>query len=119
MDLPALAPGKRYTLPRPFGSADALLLARFAEQRAAQGQITAVISAEPADTQRLQDELAGTENRISVERRRYNEEVEIFRSYARSLIGGLFIKIRGIDWQRYDYFKAQEGAETAPKVKFD
>ncbi|MGV8824748.1 MAG: transcription-repair coupling factor, partial [Methylibium petroleiphilum] len=58
MDLPALAPGKRYTLPRPFGSADALLLARFAEQRAAQGQITAVISAEPADTQRLQDELA-------------------------------------------------------------
>ena len=58
MDLPALVPGKRYTLPRPIGSADALLLARFAEQRAAQRQITAIVSAEPADTQRLQDELA-------------------------------------------------------------
>lgn len=68
---------------------------------------------------RLQDELAGTENRIAVERKRYNEEAEVFRGYARSLIGGLFIKIRGIDWQKYDYFKAAEGAQTAPQVKFD
>lgn len=68
---------------------------------------------------RLQDELAGTENRIAVERKRYNEEAEVFRSYARSLIGGLFIKIRGIDWEKYDYFRAAEGAQTAPQVKFD
>ncbi len=68
---------------------------------------------------RLQDELAGTENRISVERNRYNEEVEVFRSYARSLMGGIFIKIRGIDWAKYEYFKAAEGAQTAPKVQFD
>ncbi|MBN2199496.1 MAG: LemA family protein [Candidatus Aminicenantes bacterium] len=68
---------------------------------------------------RLQDELAGTENRIAVERNRYNEEAEIFRSYSRSLIGGLFIKIRGIDWEKYDYFQAAEGAQTAPQVKFD
>ncbi len=68
---------------------------------------------------RLQDELAGTENRIAVERKRYNEEAEVFRGYARSLMGGLFIKIRGIDWEKYDYFKAAEGAQTAPQVKFN
>jgi len=58
MQLPALAPGKRFTLPRPPGSADALLLARFAEQETAAGRLTALISAEPADTQRLEQELA-------------------------------------------------------------
>ena len=58
MQLPALVPGKRYTLPRPLGSADALLLARFAQAQAAQGRLTAIVTAEPADTQRLEDELA-------------------------------------------------------------
>jgi len=57
MQLPALAPGKRFTLPRPLGSADALLLARFAQAQKAQGQLTAIVSAEPADTQRLEGEL--------------------------------------------------------------
>ncbi|HEY0821395.1 MAG TPA: transcription-repair coupling factor [Rhizobacter sp.] len=57
MQLPSLAPGKRFTLPRPFGSADALLLARFAQSRKAAGQITAIVTAEPADTQRLEGEL--------------------------------------------------------------
>ncbi|MDP9044341.1 MAG: transcription-repair coupling factor [Pseudomonadota bacterium] len=57
MQLPAIAPGKRYTLPRPVGSADALLLARFASERAAERQLTAIITAEPADTQRLEVEL--------------------------------------------------------------
>src|SRR5690349_17431563 len=58
MQIPAIAPGKRFTLPRPIGSADALLLARFAQAQAAQKKLTAVISAEPADTQRLEGELA-------------------------------------------------------------
>ncbi|HKX39993.1 MAG TPA: transcription-repair coupling factor, partial [Burkholderiaceae bacterium] len=58
MQLPVLVPGKRYTLPRPSGSADALLLARFAQAQAAQGKLTAIVTAEPADTQRLEDELA-------------------------------------------------------------
>lgn len=58
MHLPTIATGKRYTLPRPLGSADALLLARFAQQRAQHQQLLVVICAEPADTQRLQDELA-------------------------------------------------------------
>ncbi|MBE2245241.1 MAG: transcription-repair coupling factor, partial [Burkholderiaceae bacterium] len=58
MQLPTLAPGKRFTLPRPTGSADALLLARFAVQQAGTGRMTAIVSADPADTQRLEQELA-------------------------------------------------------------
>ena len=58
MQLPTIAPGKRFTLPRPLGSADALLLARFAQAQAGNKQLTAIVTAEPADTQRLQDELA-------------------------------------------------------------
>ena len=57
MQLPVIAAGKRYTLPRPTGSADALLLARFAEAQAAQKKITTIFTAEPADTQRLEAEL--------------------------------------------------------------
>jgi len=57
MQLPSLAPGQRYTLPRPPGAADALLIARLASERAAQGQLTLVVCAEPADSQRLADEL--------------------------------------------------------------
>jgi transcription-repair coupling factor (superfamily II helicase) len=57
MQLPSLAPGKRFTLPRPLGSADALLLARFAQAQKAAGRITAIVTAEPADTQRLEGEL--------------------------------------------------------------
>jgi len=57
MQLPAIAPGKRFTLPRPTGSADALLLARFAQAQAAAHKITAIVTAEPADTQRLEAEL--------------------------------------------------------------
>ena len=54
---PALTPGKRLALPRPPGSADAPLLARLAEREAAAGRLTLVVSAEPADTQRLEQEL--------------------------------------------------------------
>jgi transcription-repair coupling factor (superfamily II helicase) len=58
MQLPVLTPGKRFTLARPVGSADALLLARFAVQQSTAGHITAIVCAEPADTQRLEQELA-------------------------------------------------------------
>ena len=66
MQLPTLAPGKRFTLPRPTGSGDALLLARFAQARG--GALTAIVTAEPADTQRLEAELAffAPELRIAV-----------------------------------------------------
>jgi transcription-repair coupling factor (superfamily II helicase) len=58
MQLPVIAAGKRFTLPRPIGSADALLLARFAQAQAAQKKLVAIVTAEPADTQRLEGELA-------------------------------------------------------------
>jgi transcription-repair coupling factor (superfamily II helicase) len=57
MQLPRIAPGKRFALPLPPGSADALLLARLIEARKADRQTTAILSADPADSQRLADEL--------------------------------------------------------------
>jgi len=57
MQIPTLAPGKRFTLARPTGSADALLLARLARACADRGQLLAVVTAAPADAQRLADEL--------------------------------------------------------------
>jgi len=57
MHLPNIAPGKRFTLPRPVGSGDALLLARLARQQADAGRLLAIVSAEPSDTARLADEL--------------------------------------------------------------
>ncbi len=58
MDLPKLTPGKRYTLPRPAGSADALLLAQLALRDKAQGKVTAIVTADAPDAQRLIDEMA-------------------------------------------------------------
>ncbi|HXD40777.1 MAG TPA: transcription-repair coupling factor [Ramlibacter sp.] len=58
MDLPKLSVGKRYTLPRPPGSADALLLARVAERAKAAGQLTAIVTADATDAQRLIEEIA-------------------------------------------------------------
>jgi transcription-repair coupling factor (superfamily II helicase) len=57
MLLPDIAPGKRFALPRPPGSADALLLARFAEKERARAKVVAIFTAEPADAQRLADEI--------------------------------------------------------------
>ena len=55
--LPAVQPGKKFTHPRPLGSADALLLARFVQQQRDAGRLAAIFTAEPGDTQRLEDEL--------------------------------------------------------------
>ncbi|WP_028999130.1 transcription-repair coupling factor [Azohydromonas australica] len=57
MQLPAIAPGKRFTLPRPPGSADALLLARHARRLANAKQLLGIVTADPADAPRLADEL--------------------------------------------------------------
>jgi transcription-repair coupling factor (superfamily II helicase) len=57
MQLPSIAPGKRFTLPRPLGSADALLLARQAAAAKAGGRVLAIVCADPADSTRLADEL--------------------------------------------------------------
>lgn len=66
---------------------------------------------------RLQDELAGTENRISVERRKYNEIVQKYNTsielFPNNLAAGLF------GFQRNDaYFKTDPGKRDAPNVKF-
>ena len=67
---------------------------------------------------RLQDELAGTENRIAVERRRYNEIVQDYNTYISLFPNSLFASIGG--FIRNDaYFKTDEGARSAPKVNFD
>ena len=58
MDLPKLTPGRRYTLPRPVGSADALLIAELAQRERAAGRPCAVVTADATDAQRLIDELA-------------------------------------------------------------
>ena len=57
MDLPKLLPGKRFTLPRPTGSSDALLLAQLAWRERDSGKLTAIITADSADAQRLIDEI--------------------------------------------------------------
>jgi transcription-repair coupling factor (superfamily II helicase) len=57
MHLPSLATGKRFTLPRPPGSADALLLAQLAEREKAAGRITAIVTSDATDAQRLLEEI--------------------------------------------------------------
>jgi len=65
----------------------------------------------------LQDELAGTENRIAVERRRYNEVVQAYnttiRRFPQSFIANAF------NFGKRDFFEAAEGAQEAPKVSFE
>ena len=58
MDLPKLTPGKRYTLPQPVGSADALLIASLGLREKAAGKLTAIITSDATTAQRLLDEIA-------------------------------------------------------------
>lgn len=58
MDLPKLQPGRRMALPRPAGSADALLLARLAQRELQEGRLTAIVTADANDAQRLLEEIA-------------------------------------------------------------
>ncbi len=66
---------------------------------------------------RLQDELAGTENRIAVERKRYNDALQDYNTYIGLFPNSFWARIAG--FKRNDaYFAAAEGAKTAPKVDF-
>lgn len=64
----------------------------------------------------LQAQLEGTENRISVERKRFNETAQSYNTYIRSfptiILAGMF------GFQPKAYFSAESGAEKAPKVEF-
>jgi LemA protein len=64
----------------------------------------------------LQDELAGTENRIAVARQDYNQAVGTYNAYIRTFPQNLTAKMFGA--HQRDYFEAQAGAATAPKVQF-
>jgi LemA protein len=66
---------------------------------------------------RLQDELAGTENRIAVERRTYNQVVQDYNTFIATFPNSLVASMSG--FTRNDaYFKTEEGARQAPKVNF-
>jgi len=66
---------------------------------------------------RLQDELAGTENRIAVERKRYNDAIQDYNTYIGLFPNNIVASLSG--FTRNDaYFKADEGSRTAPKVNF-
>ena len=65
---------------------------------------------------RLQDELAGTENRIAVERMRYNEAVRTYNTRLRRFPTKLFASATGFETR--DYFEAPANAQDVPKVDF-
>ena len=64
----------------------------------------------------LQAQLEGTENRIAVERRRFNEQVKLYNTYIRKFPTNLVASMFG--FERQVTFEADDGAEKAPEVKF-
>lgn len=91
------------------------------EQSSALARLLVVVENYPdlksnATFARLMDELAGTENRISVERMRYNERVQEYntgrRQFPANITAGIF------SFKEYPLFQAPEAAKTAPKVDF-
>lgn len=66
---------------------------------------------------RLQDELAGTENRIAVERMRFNDTVQAYNSLVKTFPTNLIARLGGFT-PTEAYFKASEESHTAPKVQF-
>ena len=66
---------------------------------------------------RLQDELAGTENRIAVERKRYNDTLQDYNTYIQQFPNNIFAGWAGFK-PNDAYFQAAEGSRQAPKVNF-
>jgi len=64
----------------------------------------------------LQTQLEGTENRIAVERQRFNQTVQTYNTTIRRLPASLIAGFTG--FREKQYFKAKEGADTVPEVKF-
>ncbi|MBQ5751218.1 MAG: LemA family protein [Bacteroidaceae bacterium] len=91
------------------------------EVGAALGRLIAIAEAYPdlkanANFLELQAQLEGTENRISVERRNFNEVAKKYntsiRTFPRNMLAGMF------GFEKRPYFEAQEGAENVPVVQF-
>ena len=64
----------------------------------------------------LQDELAGTENRVAVERTRYNEAIKYYNTAIRKIPTNIVASTFG--FEKRESFEAEEGAEKAPEVAF-
>jgi LemA protein len=91
------------------------------QQTSALGRLLAVVENYPqlkANEQfnRLMDELAGTENRLAVERMRYNERVQEYDTSRRQFPANLTAKMFG--FKEYPFFQAPPEAKTVPKVNF-
>jgi LemA protein len=65
---------------------------------------------------KLQDSLEGTENRIAVERKRYNEAVQLLNTYIRTFFGRFFAAFAGVS--SAEYYEIPEAEKEAPQVKF-
>lgn len=92
-----------------------------AQLTGALGRLIAVAEAYPQlksdqNFLRLQDELAGTENRIAVARQDYNQAAQSYNAYIRRFPQVLTAKVIGADAKQY--FEAGAGAETPPTVEF-
>src|SRR3954454_14647624 len=91
------------------------------QQSAALGRLLAVVENYPQlkeneQFNRLMDELAGTENRLAVERMRYNEAVQQYNTSRRQFPANLTAKVFG--FKEYPFFEAPPEAKTVPKVNF-
>ena len=109
-------------------SADDLTPEKMQAYQKAQGEVGSALSRLLAITEaypdlkanenfkELQAQLEGTENRISVERKRFNDTARAYntaiRTFPRNLLAGMF----GFD--KRPYFESEEGADKAPKVEF-
>ena len=65
---------------------------------------------------KLQDSLEGTENRISVERKRYNDAVQILNTSIRTVFGRFYAMLAGVS--SAEYYEIPEAEKAAPKIKF-
>jgi LemA protein len=91
------------------------------QQTAALGRLLAVVESYPnlksnEQFNRLMDELAGTENRIAVERMRYNERVQEYNTARRQFPANVTAKMFG--FKEYPFFEVPPEAKQVPKVDF-
>lgn len=109
-------------------NADELTPEKLKAYQAAQGEVGSALSRLLAVTenypelkanenfQELQAQLEGTENRISVERRNFNQVTQDYNTYIRKFPNNLFAGMFGFD--KKPYFEAESGSQKAPEVKF-
>lgn len=109
-------------------SIDELTPEKMAAYQRAQGEVSSALSRLLAisenypelkaseNFQTLQAQLEGTENRISVERRNFNEAARTYNTAIRRFPKNIFAGMFG--FEKRPYFEAEEGAEKAPEVKF-